>query len=410
VSWERVDLSSPEFEGPSEPPVVCGLLYQGKRHAASGPPEAAKTLAALIFGLEWMRAGLGRVALLDFESGGRAIRLLLDELGASVEEVASVYFVAPAAAPDAGDIEAMASAGVTFAVVDSAAGAYDASDLDDNKRADAERFYRGWIAPLFVRGVTTLVLDHVVKNSDARGRYAIGSERKLGTVDVHLGFEPVKQLRRGGNGLVRITTHKDRPGHLPRPRAAELELHSAPDSHGISWAFKAAEADDAEGGDFRPTYLMEKVSTFLEALDSGGATRRQVEEAVRGKAEYVRLAMDVLLGEGYAAEIPGGRGRPLASVKPFREDELIPTRPELVPAANPPKPELVPNSSCKDRTQTPQNKPKAELVPTRPKSSRDEKAYSSPRPSPSRGDGDELNYDQDELDRLERLGDHYGLT
>jgi hypothetical protein len=37
------------------------------RHAISGPPEAAKTLAALIFGLEWMRAGRGLFALIDFE-------------------------------------------------------------------------------------------------------------------------------------------------------------------------------------------------------------------------------------------------------------------------------------------------------------------------------------------------------
>jgi hypothetical protein len=67
MTWERVDLSSPEFERPSEPPVVCGLLYAGMRHAISGPPEAAKTLAALIFGLEWMRAGRGLFALIDFE-------------------------------------------------------------------------------------------------------------------------------------------------------------------------------------------------------------------------------------------------------------------------------------------------------------------------------------------------------
>src|SRR5262249_11905027 len=156
-----------------------------------GPPEAAKTLAELILGLEWRRAGLGDFALIDFEMGEHATRGLLDDLGASLEEVASVYYVPATSLPEADDIAAVEAAGVTFAVIDSAAGAYGVSGLDDNKRADTEQFSRSWIAPLWTRGITTLIIDHVVKNSDNRGRYAIGSERKLGTVDVALGFEPV---------------------------------------------------------------------------------------------------------------------------------------------------------------------------------------------------------------------------
>jgi hypothetical protein len=150
---------------------------------------------------------------------------------------------------------------VKFAVIDAAAGAYHASGLDDYKRADAEAFAHTWIVPLWLLGITTAVLDHVVKSSEARGRYAIGSERKLGTVDVHLGFHAIKHLTRGGPGLIRIDTHKDRPGHLARPHAAELGLQSDPTTHRITWEFKAAGVTNMSdaGDNWRPTALMARV-------------------------------------------------------------------------------------------------------------------------------------------------------
>jgi hypothetical protein len=57
VSWQRIDLSDPQYDRPTEPPAICGLIYRRKRHTISGPPESLKTLLALIFGLEHMRAG-----------------------------------------------------------------------------------------------------------------------------------------------------------------------------------------------------------------------------------------------------------------------------------------------------------------------------------------------------------------
>lgn len=320
VSWQPINLAAPEFDRPTEPPAVCGLIYRGKRHALSGPPEAAKTLAALIFGLEHMRSGLGTFALIDFEMGEHATRLMLHDLGATLEEIAAVYYVNPDAPPEAHDIESMAAAGVTLAIIDAAAGAYDISGLDDYQRKDAERFAHTWITPLWQREITTLILDHVVKNGEARGRYAIGSERKLGTVDVHLGCEAVRPVSRGGNGLIRVTTHKDRPGHLERPHPAELELYSDPETHAISWEFKAPSGKTEKG--WKPTVLMEKVSRWLEQQEPL-QSRNKVELAKLGAADYVRQAMDELTELGFVKETPGPRNaRQLTVVRPFREDDL----------------------------------------------------------------------------------------
>jgi hypothetical protein len=70
MSWQRVDLDSAEYDQPTEPPAVCGLIYQGARHLFSGPPKAAKTPAAFISGLEWMRADLGGLALDELAERG----------------------------------------------------------------------------------------------------------------------------------------------------------------------------------------------------------------------------------------------------------------------------------------------------------------------------------------------------
>jgi hypothetical protein len=302
VSWQRIDLSADEYAQPTEPPVTLGLFYRGKRHALSGPPEAAKTLVALVAGLEHKRAGHGEFGIVDFEMGEHATRLLLSELGATDEEIAAVYYAVADGPPGADDVAALVAAGVTFMVIDSAAGAYDASALDDNKRQDAERFARTWIEPLWKNGIATVLIDHVVKDTESRGKFAIGSERKLGTVDVHLGLEAITPLSRGTTGLFRITTHKDRPGHLPRPRAADLELASDPETHAISWTFRPAAEQAAESGDaWRPTVLMDRVLEYVDRHDYEPTSRTALTGAIKGNKQYLFQAIDFLILDGRLA-------------------------------------------------------------------------------------------------------------
>ncbi|MFL5960121.1 MAG: hypothetical protein ACJ75G_07665 [Gaiellaceae bacterium] len=332
MSWQPVNLAAPEFAEPTEPPVVLGLFYTGKRHALSGPPEAAKTLVGLTAGLEWQRAGLGRFALVDFEQGAPATRLLLEELGATPSEIADVYYVEPDGPPNEDDVAALVEAGVTFVILDAAAGAYGSSGLDDNKRADAERFARLWIAPLWQRGIATVLLDHVVKNSEQRGKFAIGSERKLGQVDVHLGLEAVTHISRGGHGLIRVTVHKDRPAHLRRPHPCEIHLASDPETHAISWEMReptATSTSTASANGWQRTALMEKVSRYI-AHQGEPVSRNTIEKAGLGKqATYVRRAIDALIDGGYITEQAGPRGARLyTNTQPFTSSDFVSLRPD----------------------------------------------------------------------------------
>jgi hypothetical protein len=325
VSWEPLNLAAPEYDAKTLPPDHLGIVYRGRRHVVSGPPESAKTILAWIFALEDVRGG-GTVAAIDFEMGPHATRELLENLGWTPDEIEGVYYVEPDGAPTTGALLSLIDAGVTFTIIDSAAGAFDAAELDDNSRKDAQKFARGWIDPLWRHGITTVLIDHVVKKADNRGMYAIGSERKVGTADVHIGLETVKTLSRGGSGVVKVRVHKDRFGWLPRSSAGELVLQSDAETHAVTWELKPATSTSSENG-WKPTALMEKVSRYLEA-QTEPVSRAAVERANLGKrVEHIRQAMDALIADGYASEQIGSRSaRLLTSTRPYRtSSDLVPT-------------------------------------------------------------------------------------
>ena len=297
MNWQPLNLASEEYYQPPRPPDIGGLVYSGLRHGISGPPESIKTVVAWIVALEHVRAG-NTVAVVDFEMGPYATRRLLLDLGFTLNEIREhvVYYESPGE-PGPADITVMVEANVTFVVIDAAAGAYDASRLDDNKRQDVERFARAWVRPLFDVGITSVLIDHVTKNTETRGKFMIGSERKLGGVDVHLGLEVVgRPLTRGGSAIVKVHVHKDRGGHLSRPVALELHLQSDPESHGLTWEWKAPASALTATGEWRPTIYMERVSRHLE--QHGGMSRTAIYNAGLGRRSTLVTAVECLLQAG----------------------------------------------------------------------------------------------------------------
>jgi hypothetical protein len=334
VSWEPTNLAHLEPRPAIQPSIGgVGLVYPGKRHVFSGPPESAKTLAAYAIALNEIRLG-GNVLLIDFEMGPWDARDRLREMGATDAELEHVHYIEPETPASEAIIDNLVSTWTfSLVVIDAAAGAYSLQALDDNKRADVETFSRLYVRSFWLRGVATILVDHVTKKTNNRGSFAIGSERKVGGADVHLGFEIVLPIKRGGRGLYKIVTHKDRLGHLERPRAADLELRSEAETHAISWTFRQPETI-TETTVWRPTHLMEKVSRYLERLRPDAVSRNEVERNVTGAAKYVRVALDALIEDEFVEETAGIRGsRPVRSVKPFREttaSDRVPTASDAV--------------------------------------------------------------------------------
>lgn len=107
VTWTRINLAElPPREAITPTIGGGGLVYPGKRHAFSGPPESAKTLAAYATALEEVRNG-GTVVLLDFEMGPWDARDRLRDLGATDAELARIPYFEPATPATTETIEAV---------------------------------------------------------------------------------------------------------------------------------------------------------------------------------------------------------------------------------------------------------------------------------------------------------------
>lgn len=329
-SWTPIDLNTLPDTPPVKPDLGgTGLVYPGKRHVFSGPPESAKTLAAYCILIHTVRQGHTGV-LIDFEMGAYDARQRLHELGASPDEISRVLYLEPDQAATDERINQLVARTPALVVIDAAAGAYELEGLDDNKRGDVEKISRLYVRSFWRAGIATILIDHVVKNTETRGRFVIGSERKLGGADVHLGFDIIQPISRGTSGHYKLTTHKDRGGYLKRGHLADLHLDSDPDTHQIDWRVTDPETTTADDGTFRPTHLMEKASVHLE-LRNEPATRNQICEALGGKGKYLLKAIDALVKEGFATETPGpNRSKLLASVRPYREADTT-CNPENTP-------------------------------------------------------------------------------
>jgi hypothetical protein len=98
-------------------------------------------------------------------------------------------------------------------------------------------------------------------------------------------------------------------------------IHFALEPEGDSAVLIEAATPSATSDPFRPTGLMEKVSSYLAAAATP-LSQRAIERGVPGRAEYVRLAITRLIEEGYVAadDGPGGRIQH-RSLQPFAEDD-----------------------------------------------------------------------------------------
>lgn len=352
-SWLPVDLAGAmdEDRPPLEPTVLHrsdgqALLYPGKCHALIGEPESGKSFVAQRALVECVEAGRD-VLLIDGEKDARDTVVRLLGMGLTPQAIAEhVIYIRPEEpfSPSARLqlMEAIKGRNLALAIIDSVEALMTANGLDPSSRKD----YGGWHAQ-FVRPLQlatagpTVLIDHVVKDTDKRGLWASGAGNKKAAIDVMFLVEKAAEFGRGQEGSARISIGKDSPG--------SLRQHQLP-TGGIA-VFRMAEAAGritAEllvGGaavaaatpktTFRPTHLMERVSRYVELSDA--PTKYRILEDVEGKRNALAQAVDVLAQEGYLAPEKAGRGTGYRSLRPYREAS------EEV--AREPVPPTVPNGS-----------------------------------------------------------------
>ena len=321
-TWRRLDLIELGSREP-KPPDLGGLLYSGRRHVVSGEDDAGKTMLLLGISSDELRSGRGVVWIDTDDMGASPILERLRAFGVDDDVIRKrfAYLRPEEALTDAARddvIALMRELAVRLMVSDAFNAALTLHGYSPRSTEEVEAFWQRVVAPFCHQGAAVVLPDHVVKEKEARGRYAYGSERKATGCDVHLGLRVIEAFGRGRRGRAKITVHRDRIGFLEKPSPGLFVLDSDPDTGRLGWTIE--ESGRVHGDEFRPDEAHGEGEPLPRGVGRRSACADQIESGVKGKTDYKRLAIDLLLREEYAVEFPGAHGARLVKhVRPYRE-------------------------------------------------------------------------------------------
>lgn len=315
--WAPVDLAA-ILDGDFHPPTATvltrrdgkALLYPACVHSISGEPGSLKTWVAEVGIVQELDAGRP-AAMIDFEDRADAVTARLLQLGANPDHLRdpSLFrYLRPDTALDAAAAARLDSAvaGCSLVVIDGVTEVMSIHGMSINDNDDVARFQHLLPRRIADQGPAVLQIDHVTKDSETRGRYAIGGQHKLAAI-TGTAMKAVV-IRSGGKGehaVVKIVIDKDKHGDVGPAGMTVAEFHldaTAPDET-FAWLDHPTTSHD-EDGHFRPTTLMQRVSDFLYATPHP-ASLNEIKTGVRGKASSIADAVSALVREGHVITEPG---------------------------------------------------------------------------------------------------------
>lgn len=321
TSWAPVDLTRVLAGEHLDPPPTMlrrtdgqPLLYDGAVHTISGESESGKTWLTLIAALQLIQAS-EHVVFLDFEDRADRVVGRLLALGARIEQIRDHFsYVRPDRPLDEEGRAHLQPhlADTRLVIVDGVTEAMTMHGFDLNSNADSAHFQGllpRWIAD---HGPAVAMIDHVVKDKEAQGRFALGAQHKLAGIDgVAYIVKMIQPFARGKRGLARVDIAKDRPGHVREfahgKTIAEFTLDAtASDVILTAHLMPPGDVTGRSGDTFEPTVLMEKISRYVQL--NPGMSKKAIEGAMNGKATTIRLALELLISHGNVGVKTGPRG------------------------------------------------------------------------------------------------------
>jgi hypothetical protein len=195
-----------------------------------------------------------------------------------------------------------------------------AIDLDfDKSNADYVRAFDKLLQPLTARGVTVVIVENIGHDPDAKRR-AKGASAKQDRADLTFSCSAVPN-----------------PAGLAI-RAQKVRSVRAGFRRGDEWLFerdsqrierRSASTPELDERAFRPTTVMRRVSELVERDE--GLSANAIRTAIGGRGEYVTLALQLLVSEGYIEAHKDGQTHRHRSLKPYTESTESQPGPNQVP-------------------------------------------------------------------------------
>jgi 5S rRNA maturation endonuclease (ribonuclease M5) len=307
TSWAPVDLTD-ALAGRDlpAPELLCRtdgrhLLYRGRVHWFQGESEACKSWLLLLAAAQVLADG-GRVLWLDFEDSDRGVVSRLLALSVPPDSIKDRFtYIRPdeplrtrnGFTKAKLDLESVLEQPYDLAVIDGVTEALTSEGLSLLDNADIALWLRLLPKRIADRtGAATSCIDHLPKDRENQGRFAIGAQHKLaGVTGAAYRLEVRRRLRRSNldpvEGEIIITVVKDRPGWV-RSHSGEndsvgtMTVTSYPDG-GVSISIAAS--TNSPTPDLR---LCRRIVEHLTIYE--GSSGRQIEAAVEGNATAIRKA------------------------------------------------------------------------------------------------------------------------
>lgn len=354
-SWRFEDLTqlASGIELPPTPTVFQredgqGLFYRGAVNDLHGEPGCGKSMLAQIATAQELKQGHD-VIYIDYEDSARNVvkRLLL--LGVTGEAIVThLHYVRPSAKPSSptsldGWKETLAYADTaTLAIIDGVTSCLAYAGLDSNSGDDIAAWYNTMPRLISACGPAVVLIDHVVKSKDNRGRYAGGSMQKLALIDgISYSVDMTKPVGKGVKGTIVIKSGKDRISEIEEHcavswssngshlrEAARIEINSTnPKLMRVTIArpnMMPSDETTRQRGLERPTGLMEKISRIIENAPEEPNQTEIIEllkdDGSSARKTTVLTAINRLLEGGWISNRSGRNNRNIyASVRPYRQ-------------------------------------------------------------------------------------------
>ena len=302
-----------------EPPTMLQrtdgrcLIYPGRLHSIYGEPGHGKTWVSLYLVRERLLAGESVVYFdYDEDDGGRSIARRLLELGSQPEEVANLHYFNPQGIGRDGDQWSRMRMTVrrcnpTLVVVDTMAPALVELGLNEKDNAEVGAWYRHarWLLSAASSRPALVIVDHVVKSGEGRGRWARGAGDKLGRLHAAYGVDSTTPFSRDKPGQINLLIAKDRGGEVGREGEVAATVRFNPSNNGAHLAIsidvpaQASLADLAQAHENVKQEAKDRIFRVIaEEPDNRQWTARDLKRAVAMQSAVVDEALDDLSNAG----------------------------------------------------------------------------------------------------------------
>lgn len=315
-SWKPIELS-PYYDGLFQEQLANiltridgkSLIYGGKVHSFYGESESGKSWVAQIATAELLKSDK-KVIYIDFESDPQDIVKRLKALGVSRANLLHYFtYIRPEGVREVSDPYWQAILQPDCASMVVIDGVTESLTMFGGETVDNDAITR-WMRnfPRTVAnksGAAVILIDHITKNSETRGRFAIGGQAKLATIDgaAYL-VEPIEVLSPGRVGSLTIRVTKDRPGDIRRnagmwrksdrtQEAAVLTMDSTKAQ--IQYIIQPP-TNEEEMEERLAHKKLKDVADFVHA--NPGCSRRAVTDGVKGSKDAMGGRLQEMLKAG----------------------------------------------------------------------------------------------------------------